>query len=63
MGLVLSAVTGKISPAEVANGPDMNNWPNYDPLYGFPNGRKERGMFAISTSYNYILLVNELCCH
>ncbi|XP_002740163.1 NADH dehydrogenase [ubiquinone] 1 beta subcomplex subunit 7-like [Saccoglossus kowalevskii] len=26
--------------------PDLNNIPTFDPMYGFPNGRKERVMVA-----------------
>lgn len=27
--------------------PHPLNEPSFDPLYGFPNGRKERGKFAL----------------
>ncbi|KAJ8040932.1 NADH dehydrogenase [ubiquinone] 1 beta subcomplex subunit 7 [Holothuria leucospilota] len=46
--------------------PDMNNIPTFDPLYGFPDGRKEREMIATQEEMNAAMLPldrRDYCAH
>ena len=47
MGNSMIGLMYKKHVSEPENMPDEKQPPTFDPLYGFPNGRKERGMHAM----------------